>query len=92
MSKNALPELEKRVARLEEEFRALKAQLADSRGPDKASWERIVGSFEGDEAFQQIVREGQKLREADREATQNSNGTRAKRDRRGTPRKAPQAR
>jgi len=92
MSKNAVPELEKRVARLEEELRLVKAQLAQRRGPDRAGWESIVGSFEGDEAFHQIVQEGRKIREADRQRARIPDAARAENNRTGMKRKAKQAR
>lgn len=45
--------LEQRVADVERELEQLKAQI----GRDKARWwEQIVGDFEGDKAFAEILR------------------------------------
>jgi len=65
MHEEPLRQLESRVAMLEEELKRLKAQLQER---NRSGWESIVGIHEGDKAFEQIVREGRKIREADRKA------------------------
>lgn len=66
MASDRLRQLEDRVVRLEEELRQLKAQLP--AGPEKPGWRALVGTFKGDKVFHEIVREGRKIREAEREA------------------------
>ena len=57
-------QLEERVARLEKEFDEFKATMP---GRKKKPWyEEIVGDFEGDNAFEEIVRLGAQIRKADR--------------------------
>jgi hypothetical protein len=58
-------ELVKRVAELERQVRDLRQAVEDSR--DGKNWRRTVGMFAGDEVMREIIEEGQKIREADRE-------------------------
>jgi len=63
---DALTQLEKRVAKLEEELREVKAQI--SKEPERPWWEKLVGSRKGDKTFEAVAREGRKIREAERRA------------------------
>ncbi|MGO9920017.1 MAG: hypothetical protein ACLQIB_35660 [Isosphaeraceae bacterium] len=57
-------ELEKRMTSLEQEMRQLKAELG---GGHKVPWYRqILGQFKDDPAFDEIVRLGRRIREAER--------------------------
>lgn len=56
--------LEERLARVERELEQLKSVL--SRRSRTPWWRQIVGDFEGDRAFAEIVRLGRRLRRADR--------------------------
>jgi hypothetical protein len=57
-------QLEQRVARLEQELEQLKIRVS---GYEKMPWWRqIAGTFEGDKAFEEIVRLGAAIRKADR--------------------------
>ena len=56
--------IEARLAKVERELAILKAQ----RGPhsDKSNWiEKITGSFEGDADFEEILRLGKEMRDAE---------------------------
>jgi hypothetical protein len=57
--------LEERVATLEQ----LVAQLrhTSERTARKKDWRRTIGTFEGDLIMQEIIAEGQRLREEDRQ-------------------------
>ena len=57
-------ELEDRVTQLEKELRQVKAQLGSKR---QVPWYRqILGEFKDDPVFDEIVRLGRQIREADR--------------------------
>lgn len=57
-------QLERRVLEIERELAELKSVVLQR---DKAPWWRqILGEFEGDEQYAEIVRLGQELRRADR--------------------------
>ena len=57
-------ELENRVTQLEQELRQVKAQLGAKR---QEPWYRqILGEFKDDPVFDEIVRLGRQIREADR--------------------------
>ena len=57
-------ELEERVTQLEMELRKVKAQLGPRR---QEPWYRqILGEFKDDPVFDEIVRLGRQIREADR--------------------------
>ena len=56
--------LEQRVTQLEKELRQVKAQLGARR---QVPWYRqILGEFKDDPVFDEIVRMGRQIREADR--------------------------
>jgi len=57
-------QLAARVMRLEKEVENLKSLLVQRR--DKPWWEQLVGEFKGDKMFAEIVRQGRKIRRADR--------------------------
>jgi hypothetical protein len=61
MNELTLESLAKRVEALEEQILAVK------RDQPKGGWESVVGMFEGDETMRQIIEEGAKIREAERE-------------------------
>jgi hypothetical protein len=67
MAAPTLEELVQRIDRLEEELRRLKALVETNSG--KRGWEAIVGAHEGSKVFEEIAREGRKIRRADRKAT-----------------------
>ena len=69
MSENALDQLEKRVARLEDELREVKRTLSKEKA--QPWWERTAGMFEGSKAFAEIVRLGRKIRRQDRDFDHN---------------------
>lgn len=54
--------LDQRVAALEEEV----ARLSRQRQPEK-DWRSTLGMFAGDPVMQEIIEEGRKIRERDRE-------------------------
>jgi hypothetical protein len=58
----ALKKLEARVRELERQLAELKAQVAGGASPEVPWWERIVGTHENDAAFEQIIREGRRIR------------------------------
>lgn len=51
--------LEERVARIEEELKALRKQKSEVTG-----WRRLVGTFDNDPEFDEIVRLGKAWRDA----------------------------
>jgi hypothetical protein len=57
--------LEQRVAELERQVQELRRAINDVR--DGKDWRRTVGMFAGDEVMREIIEEGRKIREADRE-------------------------
>jgi len=57
--------LEERVATLERELTALKQKV--EQGPSARDWRRSVGIFADDPVFEEMVREGRKYREEQRE-------------------------
>ena len=59
--------VEQRLARIEEEVERLKAVVGQQQATKKTPWwHEIAGDFEGDAMFEQIVREGKKLRRRER--------------------------
>ena len=58
--------IEQRVALLERELSALKAQVEQQS--TAKDWHRSVGVFADDPVFEEMVREGRKYREQQREA------------------------
>jgi hypothetical protein len=64
MEANNLTLLEERVGALEKELKILKAQL--SARPSRVWWQEIIGRFENDPVFDEIVALGQAIREKER--------------------------
>lgn len=64
--------LTERVAALERQVAELQAALAKAF-PAK-DWQRTVGMFTGDEVMQQILAEGRKIRQADRDKARRGGG------------------
>ena len=61
--------LEERVTRLEQLYDDwLRGQL-DSREPGRDDWLKTVGMFAGDPVMKEIIEEGRRVREQDREQT-----------------------
>ena len=61
--------LEERVTRLEQLYDDwLRGQL-DPREPMRDDWLKTVGMFAGDPAMKEIIEEGRRVREQDREQT-----------------------
>lgn len=62
--------LEDRVANLEQELAVVKAELAETR-PAKSSpapwWERIAGTFAGDDLYLEAMQLGKQYRESTKE-------------------------
>lgn len=59
----AQPDLEARVAALEDELKQLKESLRDSKSKEPW-WESIVGTFENDPCFEEAMRLGREYRES----------------------------
>jgi hypothetical protein len=51
------PTLEERVTRIEEELRQLRREK-------KTDWRRLLGTFDDDAAFEEILREGKRFRDS----------------------------
>jgi hypothetical protein len=69
--------LERRLARLEKEVEQLKAAVARQQTTKKVPWwHEIAGDFEGDSMFEEIVREGEKLRERQRKEARGGRAAR----------------
>jgi rRNA processing protein Gar1 len=62
----AAESLEKRVAALEEEVAALKCRNNDRQDEHRPWWEKIAGSFAGDELYLKAMALGRKQRESTR--------------------------
>ena len=62
-----LPELEKRLKEMEGELASLKDKV-DTIQPDQPWWERIAGSFAGDETYARAMELGQEHRQSQRPA------------------------
>ena len=63
------PTLDERVSALELEVARLsKAHVGERQRPDK-NWRSTQGMFAGDEIMKEIIEEGRKIRESDREQT-----------------------
>jgi cell division septum initiation protein DivIVA len=78
-----ITKLQQRVEQLEAEVRELKQTLnAKSQSEMKPGWKSVIGIFDGDPFFEQMVAEGRKWREAQRPtARAKSPKVRAKRAR-----------
>ena len=61
----ANPSLEERLSPIEADIRDLRRRL-DSRGPASNWLERVVGSFENEPAFEEVLEYGRGIRQADR--------------------------
>lgn len=57
-------DLERRVSKLEQMMQSL-SQSVD-RAMNKKDWRRTVGMFDADPLMQEIIEEGQRIREEDR--------------------------
>jgi hypothetical protein len=60
--------LEQRLASLESEVAALRAELLASKRPAK-DWRRTIGAFTDDEGMKEIMKMAMQLREEDRKRT-----------------------
>jgi hypothetical protein len=81
MADDTLRQLEDRIARLEEELRQLQALVVKEKEPEKPWWERTAGMFKDSKVFDAIVREGRKIREAERRAARAEEAKAAKKAR-----------
>lgn len=72
-----IPDL--RLASLEQQLTALKAEVAKASQPD---WRRSVGMFAGNEGMKAIIEAGRKIREADREKARKAAARAEERERR----------
>jgi hypothetical protein len=63
----AQAKVEERIAELERELAALKAQVATLVKPN--DWRSVIGMFEGDEGMKRIFEQARKIREEDRRRT-----------------------
>lgn len=62
----AQPTLEQRVAALEREVARLAAHPGNASPPEK-NWRSTIGMFAGDDTIKEIIEEGRRIREADRQ-------------------------
>jgi len=69
MNAELFHQLEERVSRLEKELSEIKAQQVER---NRRAFEALAGIHEGDKVFEEIVREGRKIREADRKAARRA--------------------
>ena len=63
-----MSDIEKRLEKLEKEIAALKSERSESRdlAAKKAGWiSKIIGTFENDPEFEEILRLGKEERKAD---------------------------
>jgi hypothetical protein len=66
--------LEERVTALEHQVEELtKRLLPGEKMPPKKDWRSVVGMFANDPIMQEIIEEGRKIRERDREMTRDQN-------------------
>jgi hypothetical protein len=63
----AQPTLDQRVAALEQEVARLSKQQRDDARPAEKDWRSTLGMFAGDAVMKEIIDEGRKIRERDRE-------------------------
>ncbi len=61
--------LDERVAALEQEVARLSKLHPGETEPPKKDWRSTVGMFAGDPIMKEIIEEGQKIRQRDREQT-----------------------
>jgi hypothetical protein len=66
--------LEQRIAALEHQVEELtKRLLPGEKLPPKKDWRSTVGMFANDPIMKEIIEEGRKIRERDRELTRDDN-------------------
>jgi hypothetical protein len=66
--------LEERVAALEQQVEQLTKRLVPGeKPPRKKDWRSTVGMFANDPIMKEIIEEGRKIRERDRELTRDDN-------------------
>ncbi len=66
--------LEERVAALEHQVEELKKRLLTrEKLPPKKDWRKTIGMFANDPIMKEIIEEGRKIRERDRELTRDEN-------------------
>jgi hypothetical protein len=65
--------LEQRVTALEHQVEELTKRLPGERIPPKKDWRSTVGMFANDPIMKEIIEEGRKIRERDREMTRDDN-------------------
>lgn len=63
----AQPTLDQRVATLEQEVARLSQLLPGEKQPQQKDWRSTLGMFTGDPIMKEIIEEGRKIRELDRE-------------------------
>lgn len=63
------PTLDERVAVLEQEVARLTKLLPGETRPPEKDWRSTLGMFAGDPIMKEIIDEGQKIRQRDREKT-----------------------
>ena len=69
--------VEQRLARLEKAVEQLKAAVGRQQPPKETPWwHEIAGDFEGDAMFEEIVREGEKLRRRQRKEARGGRAAR----------------
>ena len=69
--------VEQRLARLEKEVEQIKAVIVRQQPPKEIPWwHEIAGDFEGDSMFEEIVREGEKLRRRQRKEARGGRAAR----------------
>ncbi|MFO7906870.1 MAG: hypothetical protein ACQESR_03195 [Planctomycetota bacterium] len=61
--------LEERVARLEKLFDELASAQRPQREPGRDQWMKTVGMFAGDPVMNEIIEEGRRIRDEDRQQT-----------------------
>ncbi|HEV2970912.1 MAG TPA: hypothetical protein VGY55_13150 [Pirellulales bacterium] len=61
------PTLDQRVAALEQEVARLSKLQPGERRPPEKDWRSTLGMFAGDPVMKEIIEEGRKIREIDRE-------------------------
>ncbi len=63
------PTVEERIAALEQEVARLSQLRPGERSAPEKNWRSTRGMFAGDAIFKEIIDEGRKLRECDRQQT-----------------------
>jgi hypothetical protein len=65
----SLPTLEERVTALEQQVSRLTKLLPGEKLPPEKDWRSTIGMFADDPIMKEIIDEGRKIRELDREQT-----------------------